>query len=461
MPDVHVEIRVGPAADVERAGAAGTDQRGRAVGDNAPGIDLQRSRADCRAARVGVGSGEYHRARAGFAQRTRAADHIGQGQAVGAVDGKRGVIGDVARHRAGVVQLERARADRRAAGVGVRRAQGCRARAELLYDTIAGNGGGDRGRIALVKVDHARARAESNARRSNRSRGVIGAKATDVQRGRGPVRRCDGQTRAGRSVATVGYCENVAEARVADKEAEGVAPAGARTRDQHAVIVGGHISADVAVNPDSDQSAVRDDHAVAAVTRATDEEIERVVEKSVCPRDQHAVVQRRTEGSDLADRGRHRASIGDDEAVAAAVSSDIEVAAVGPDGIRPRDQRAVVGGKAGVADAAFHIGDLAPVADDQAVAAAVKADNQGVRVGQNRAGTRNVEQVVRRVGRVADISVIEAVGARGEVRRDVGGIGTNVEVLGATARHGQKENGAEHRGEGDGAFHRGLLSGRA
>lgn len=51
----------------------------------------------------------------------------------------------------------------------------------------------------------------------------------------------------------------------------------------------------------------------------------------------------------------------------------------------------------------------------------------------------------------------EEVGSGREVRRDVGGIGTDVEVLGPATRHGQEDNGAEHRGEWDGAFHRVLF----
>ena len=168
----------------------------------------ERSRADQRAAGVGVRTAEDHRACTRLGQAARARDHARVGQNIRAyihraIAGERVVIRHqhagqgrhgraIARegHRARterrpVTDRHSARIDRRAARVGVVAGEGGRAGAELVHRSGTGDGGRHRGAIALVEVDCARARTELDGRGDDCARRVIGAEAADVKRAGG------------------------------------------------------------------------------------------------------------------------------------------------------------------------------------------------------------------------------------------------------------------------------------
>ena len=127
------------AALGERAGAADVARKDQVVAavdcehavvedithDRAAGAvvaELQRARADRRAACVGVVPCQRQRAGPSLGERAAAADDAGIGQRVVAVEDERGVVDDVpgdAAGVAGVADLQRARADRRIPRVGV------------------------------------------------------------------------------------------------------------------------------------------------------------------------------------------------------------------------------------------------------------------------------------------------------------------------------------------------------
>ena len=84
---------------------------------------LQRARTDRGCPAVAVGPGQRRRAGARLGQRARPADRPAERHGIGAVEGEGAVVDHVADNAAGgpaVAHLQRARADRRAAAVGVR-----------------------------------------------------------------------------------------------------------------------------------------------------------------------------------------------------------------------------------------------------------------------------------------------------------------------------------------------------
>ena len=114
---------------------------------------MQGARVDGGAAGIGVGARQNGGAAAHLLQRARAADHPIHGQRITTVDRERAVVEDVADQtscRAAGADLQRARADRRAAGIGVHGGQGGRTVARLHECAAAADHAGQRHRIAPV-----------------------------------------------------------------------------------------------------------------------------------------------------------------------------------------------------------------------------------------------------------------------------------------------------------------------
>ena len=127
-PDLGERAGAADHAGIGQRVAAVEHQRGVVddVADDTAGgaavADLQRPRADRRAAGIGVGAGEDRGSGPGLGERAGAADHAGIGHRVAAVEDERAVVDDVADDAAGgaaIADLQRAGADRRGAGIGV------------------------------------------------------------------------------------------------------------------------------------------------------------------------------------------------------------------------------------------------------------------------------------------------------------------------------------------------------
>ncbi len=188
---VEAERRVGD--DIARNAAGG-----------AAVADLQRTAADRRGAGIGVVTRQRQCAGAALGQRAGAADHARIGQRVAAVEGKHAVVHDVADDRAGdaaVADLQDARADRGAAGIGAVSRQDQRAGAGLGERARAADHAGIGQRVAAVEhqsavVDDIAGDAAGRAAAADLQRAVADRRAAgiDVRAGENKrARPCLGQ----------------------------------------------------------------------------------------------------------------------------------------------------------------------------------------------------------------------------------------------------------------------------
>ena len=224
-------------------------------------------------------------------------------------------------------ETQGSRADRGVAGVGVRRAQGCRAGAELVHNTIAGNGAGDRYRIALVEVDRARARAESDGRGGDGARGVVGAEAADVQRAGGTGLQAEDDV-GGYNGASRGHRQAITDTFIADPELAAVGPKRICAGDQRGVVGGRGGQTKIALRA-CQRSAIGDEQTASAAVVA---KVERVAagHDRVRSGDLHRVVGGFGEETDQPQSEERAATVGNDETVAAAAAAEAKAASVGP-----------------------------------------------------------------------------------------------------------------------------------
>ena len=154
---------------------------------------------------------------------------------------------------------------------------------------------------------------------------------------------------------------------------------------------------------------------------------------------------------------RHLAAIGNNQTVAAGKAgnavADIKITAVGPERAGSSDHPFVAGGIR--ADVAGPVGQCARVGNEQGAVSVVPTDASAEDVGRGGdevglpiivdisvvlCGGQNTATPVCRVGPIAEIGVEESLEGKSRL---------------------EKQHAVKQRGEGDGAFHRGLLSGRA
>ena len=143
----------------QRAGAAdrATGIHRQAAGGGDRAVHQQRAGIHRGCAGIGVRSGEVGRTRTVLLQRAGAGDHAAEGDGIGAVEGERPVIENIAHNRTGrpaIAELQRSGVDRRAAGVGVVGRQDGRSGAVLVHSARAGDHTAERQCVRTVEREY-------------------------------------------------------------------------------------------------------------------------------------------------------------------------------------------------------------------------------------------------------------------------------------------------------------------